>query len=251
MSLPPKSYLDLFQSLSRDLKELKGEIVKLRLEVKEQHLKDFEARYQERLVWERQAKEYEAQIHQLNLDNNLLMMQSESTMSVLKLEKRHLESKYEHELVALMAILKLRIYDFSRHHNLTSEEVDESMYEDPRLDELERLEAMISQLRAVSLASRVLISPSKPKNEKREVGLYLNKDELRFRSEELRSTLTGTKDSAVRSQGSASPKGDVPYHRESGLGSPREYSSRDLPAGREYVSKEAVGDLPKREGGAT
>lgn len=240
MSLPPRSYLDLFQSLSRDLKELKGEIVKLRLEVKEQHLKDFEARYQERLVWERQSKEYEDQIHQLSLENSLLMMQSESTMSVLKLEKRHLESKYEHELVALMAILKLRIYDFSRNNNLNPEEVDDSN-EDPKLDELERLEAMISQLRAVSLASRVLNSPLKPKNEKRELGLYLNKDELRFRSEELRNTLTGTKDSAVGSQGS----------KESGLGSPREYSSRNPPLKGESIPEKTVGDLSKREGGAT
>ena len=138
MSLPPKSYLDLFHSLSADLKGLKTEITKYRLAQQEATVGSLTALQAEQLRHAATRSELEAQINQLQLENTILSLQAESTASTLRAEIRALQTRHDHELVALNAILKLRIYEFGTYSSDNPKE---------DLHELSRIESAISNLR--------------------------------------------------------------------------------------------------------
>jgi hypothetical protein len=145
MALPPKSYLDLFHSLSADLKGLKLELSKMRLAQQEANLGCLNALQAEQLRHASTRQELEAQIIQLNLENTLISMQGESTASTLRSEITALKNRYDQELVALMAILKLRIYDVQRQsYDRNDESADMST---DSIHELSRIETAISTLK--------------------------------------------------------------------------------------------------------
>jgi|ERR1700722_13093692 len=127
MSYPPPSYTDHFNRIERELKEINknlGQVKEFGAQIKEFHQEIKSLRfafthfYAEELVQHvAEIKEYEREIQALRIDNSMLELQAESTVSSLKAQIHRLHSRYQGEILSLTAMLKLRIYQYEAIHD--------------------------------------------------------------------------------------------------------------------------------------